>query len=80
MRLIYCSESREITKMYKLPKKQRGLFGKKVQKAGKKWGHKTQELVAKIRNLQNSCEIFATLQNLQCFEFFHFLLQFPSDF
>ena len=29
MRLIYCSESREITKVYKLPNKYRGLIGQK---------------------------------------------------
>ena len=43
--------TREITKMYELPKIHRGYFRKKLQKVGQKRGsNRTQEQVANFRN------------------------------
>ena len=80
---LYITQNKgKLQKCINYQKYKEGSLGKRYKKLVKNEVNKTQEQVAKIRNLRNfaGCEIFATLQNLQYFEFFHFLLQFPFDF
>ena len=74
--------TREITKMDEAPKIHRGQFRKKSQKSGQSGVKLDTRAGYKFSQPAKFCRLrkFYNPANLQCFELFYFLLQFPSDF